>query len=177
MARRGKRPSRCIRTRQVGGRFLLRHQSNLQNFWTIGLTNEFQHSTIDPEALRDFTIRDDLIALGLDPTTGQSRGTLSALVFDISRNTTNNLLNATQGYLLSGHVEQAGKWLWGSYNFWSATAEARHFATFGRDGDAGHPTARRHDHARAAITRRTCRSTAGSSSADRRASADGGGSM
>jgi len=119
-------------TRQVGGRFLLRHQSNLQNFWTIGLANEFQHSTIDPEALRDFTIRDDLIALGLDPTTGQSRGTLSALVFDISRNTTNNLLNSTQGYLLSGHIEQAGKWLWGNYNFWSASAEARHFATFGR---------------------------------------------
>jgi outer membrane protein assembly complex protein YaeT len=119
-------------TRQTGGRFLLRHQANLQNFWTIGLTNEFQHSTIDPEALRDFTIRDDLIALGLDPTTGQSRGTLSAIVFDISRNTTNNLLNATSGYLLTGHLEQAGKWLWGSYNFWSATAEARHFVTVGR---------------------------------------------
>jgi outer membrane protein insertion porin family len=34
--------------------------------------------------------------------------------------------------LLSGHIEQAGKWLWGNYNFWSASAEARHFATFGR---------------------------------------------
>lgn len=119
-------------TRQTGGRIVLRHQSNLQNFWTIGLTDEFQHSTIDPEALLDFTIRDELIALGLDPTTGVSRGTLSAVVFDISRNTTNNLLNATQGYLLSGHVEQAGKFLWGSYNFWSASAEARHFVTFAR---------------------------------------------
>jgi outer membrane protein insertion porin family len=104
----------------------------VRNFWTIGLTDEFQHSTIDSEALADFTIRDDLIALGLDPTTGVSRGTLSAVVFDISRNTTNNLLNSTRGYLLSGHIEQAGKWLWGSYNFWSASAEARHFVTFGR---------------------------------------------
>ena len=119
-------------TRQNGGRFLLRHQSNLQNFWTVGLTTEFQHSTIDPEALQDFTIRDDLIALGLDPTTGVSRGTLSAVVFDISRNTTNSLLNATSGYLITGHFEQAGRFLWGSYNFWSATAEARHFVTFGR---------------------------------------------
>ena len=51
-------------TKQLGGRVLLRHQSNLQNFWTVGLTNEFQRSTIDPEALLDFTIRDDLIALG-----------------------------------------------------------------------------------------------------------------
>jgi outer membrane translocation and assembly module TamA len=24
-------------------------------------------------------------------------------------------------------VEQAGKWLWGSYNYWSATGEARHY--------------------------------------------------
>jgi outer membrane protein assembly complex protein YaeT len=119
-------------TRQVGGRFLLRHQSNPRSFWTIGVANEFQHSTIDPEALRDFTIRDDLIALGLDPTTGESRGTLGAIVFDISRNTTNNLLNSTRGYLVSGHVEQAGKWLWGTYDFWSASAEARHFLTFAR---------------------------------------------
>ena len=119
-------------TRQVGGRFLIRHQSNQRNFWTIGVANEFQHSTIDRKALGDFTIRDDLIALGLDPTTGESRGTLGAIVFDISRNTTNNLLNSTRGYLLSGHVEQAGKWLWGSYNFWSASAEARHFVTFAR---------------------------------------------
>jgi outer membrane protein assembly complex protein YaeT len=119
-------------TRQEGGRFIFRHQSNQQYFWTIALTNERQHSTIDPEALLDFTIRDDLIALGLDPTTGESHGTLSAIVFDISRNTTNNPLNATEGYLLAGHVEQAGKWLWGSYNFWSASAEARHFVTFAR---------------------------------------------
>ena len=112
--------------------FTLRHQSNPQNFWSIGLTNEYQRSTIDQAALLDFTIRDDLIALGLDPTTGESRGTLSAVVFDISRNTTNNLLNATDGYVLTGHFEQAGKWLWGSYNFWSATAEVRHYVTFGK---------------------------------------------
>ena len=119
-------------TKQLGGRFLLRHQANQQNFWTIGLTDEYQRSTIDPAALTDFTIRDDLIALGLDPTTGGSKGTLSAVVFDISRNTTNSLLNATNGYVLTGHVEQAGRWLWGSYNFWAAVGEARHFVTAGR---------------------------------------------
>ena len=119
-------------TKQLGGRLLLRHQGDQQNFWTIGLANEYQRSTIDPAALLDFTIRDDLIALGLDPVTGGSRGTLSAIVFDISRNTTNNLLNATTGYVLTGHLEQAGKWLWGTYNFWAATAEARHYVTIGR---------------------------------------------
>jgi outer membrane protein insertion porin family/translocation and assembly module TamA len=119
-------------SKQVGGRAVLRYQPNQQTFWTFSLSNERQQSTIEPEALADFTIRDDLIALGLDPTTGGSRGTLSAIAFDFSRNTTNSLLNATSGYVVNGHLEQAGKWLWGSYNFWSATAEGRYFLTFGR---------------------------------------------
>ena len=119
-------------TEQLGGRFLVRHQTNLRNFWTVGLTNEYQRSSVAPEALADPAIRDDLIALGLDPVTGESRGTLSAIVFDISRNTTNNLLNATSGYLLTGHLEQAGKWLWGTYNFWSMTGEGRQYQTFAK---------------------------------------------
>jgi outer membrane protein assembly complex protein YaeT len=119
-------------TKQLGGRVLLRHQANQQNFWTIGLANEYSSSTVAPEALEDPTIHDDLIALGLDPFTGESRGTLSAIVFDISRNTTNNLLNATSGYLLSGHLEQAGKWLWGTFNFWSAAAEGRQYFTLAK---------------------------------------------
>ena len=119
-------------SKQLGGRVILRYQPNQQSFWTVSFANERQESTIAPEALADFTIRDDLIALGLDPTTGGSRGTLSAVAFDISRNTTNSLLNATSGYVLNGHVEQAGRFLWGSYNFWAATAEARHFLTLRR---------------------------------------------
>ena len=119
-------------SKQLGGRVILRYQPNQQSFWTVSFANERQESTIAPEALADFTIRDDLIALGLDPTTGGSRGTLSAVAFDISRNTTNSLLNATSGYVLNGHVEQAGRLLWGSYNFWAATAEARHFLTLRR---------------------------------------------
>jgi outer membrane protein assembly complex protein YaeT len=117
---------------QLGGRITMRHQANQQNFWTIGLTNEYQRSEITAAALRDFTVRDELIALGLDPTDGISAGTLSAIAFDITRNTTNSLLDATRGYLLTGHVEQAGKWLWGTYNFWAATAEGRYFVPLGK---------------------------------------------
>ena len=119
-------------SKQLGGRVILRYQPNQQSFWTVSFINERQESTIDPAALEDPTIRDDLIALGLDPTTGGSRGTLSGVAFDISRNTTDSLLNATSGYVLTGHVEQAGRLMWGSYNFWSATAEARHFLTLRR---------------------------------------------
>ncbi|HET9192607.1 MAG TPA: BamA/TamA family outer membrane protein [Vicinamibacterales bacterium] len=119
-------------SKQLGGRVILRYQPNQQSFWTISFVNERQESTVDPAALEDPTIRDDLIALGLDPTTGGSRGTLSGVAFDISRNTTDSLLNATSGYVLTGHLEQAGRLMWGSYNFWSASAEARHFLTLRR---------------------------------------------
>jgi outer membrane protein insertion porin family len=119
-------------SKQVGGRAIVRYQPNLQTFLTLSFVNEHQESTIEADALADFSIRDDLIALGLDPTTGGSRGTLAALAVDVSRDTTDSLLNATRGYVLNGHLEQAGKWLWGSYDFRSATAEGRHFFTIGR---------------------------------------------
>jgi outer membrane protein assembly complex protein YaeT len=117
---------------QVGGRATLRHQANQQNYWSVSLINEFQRSAIANEALLDFTVRDDLIALGLDPRSGESRGTLSAVAFNIGRNTTTNILDARSGYMVSAQVEQAGKWLWGTFNYWSASGEGRHYLSVGR---------------------------------------------
>jgi outer membrane protein assembly complex protein YaeT len=117
---------------QVGGRATLRHQANQQNYWSVSLTDEFQRSSIADVALLDFTVRDDLIALGLDPRTGQSRGTLSAVTFNIGRNTSSNILDARSGYVLNGQVEQAGKWLWGTFNYWSVSGEGRHYLSVGR---------------------------------------------
>jgi outer membrane protein insertion porin family/translocation and assembly module TamA len=114
-------------TNQVGGRMTLRYQPNSQNFLSTSLINEYQRSTIDADALLDFKIRDDLIALGLDPRDGTQRGTLSAIAFDAGRNTTDNLLDARRGYSLTAHVEQAGKWLWGDFNYFSVSGEARHY--------------------------------------------------
>lgn len=120
------------KSNQLGGRVTLRQDLGPRNFWTVSLLNEYQRSTIEPEALEDFSIRDELIALGLDPRDGTSRGTLSAIAFDVSRNTTDSILDARTGYVLNGHVEQAGRWLWGTYNYWSATAEGRHYLPVGR---------------------------------------------
>jgi outer membrane protein assembly complex protein YaeT len=116
----------------LGGRITVRHQANSQNIWSVSLINEYQRSSVTAEALEDFTIRDELIALGLDPR-GQSRpGTLGALAFDISRNTTTSLLDARSGYVLSAHVEQAGKWLAGTWDYRSVTTEGRHYVSAGR---------------------------------------------
>jgi outer membrane protein assembly complex protein YaeT len=117
---------------QLGGRASLRYQANEETFVSVSLLGEYQRSTITNEALEDFDIRDDLIALGLDPRFGVDEGTLSAVAFDIGRNTTNNLLDARSGYALEAHVEQAGTWMWGTYDYRMVTGEARHYLTVGR---------------------------------------------
>jgi outer membrane protein assembly complex protein YaeT len=116
----------------VGGRMTVRHQANSQNYWTVSLSDEFQRSAITNAALEDFSIRNNLIALGLDPRFGTSRGTTGAVAFDINRNTSNSLLDANRGYMLRAHVEQAGTWLWGTYNYWEVSAEARHYIRVAR---------------------------------------------
>jgi outer membrane protein assembly complex protein YaeT len=121
----------------LGGRATLRHQANSQLYWTVSLINEFQRSNISNAGLEDFTIRNNLIALGLDPCTdpsrcGETRGTTAAIAFDVNRNTTNNLLDANRGYVLTGHLEQAGKWLWGTYNYWEVSGEARQYTRVAR---------------------------------------------
>ena len=115
----------------VGGRVTLRHQANAQNVWSVSLTNEHQRSFVTREALEDFTLRDELIALGLDPRDGESVGMLSALTVEGSRNTANSLLDARTGYVLTGRIEQAGRWLPGDFNYWSMSGEGRHYLPVG----------------------------------------------
>ena len=94
--------------------------------------NEWEDYTISNEALLDPTFRDELIALGLDPRTGEGRGQLSALLLDAGRNTTDSLLDAQKGYVASVHFETAGQWLGGDYQFREVSAEGRYFQALGR---------------------------------------------
>lgn len=93
----------------------------------VTYANEWEEYVITEEALDDPTFRDDLIALGLDPETGAGRGQRSAISFDLGRNTTENLLDARHGHVIGLHVEQAGKWLQGSWNYYEITTEARYY--------------------------------------------------
>ena len=116
----------------LGGRVTLRHQANTQNVWSVSLINEYQRSSVSNAALLDLSLRDELIALGLDPRDGEFSGTLSALAFDAGRNTTTSLLDARSGYVINGHLEQAGKWMRGSFDYWSALGEFRHYLPVNR---------------------------------------------
>jgi outer membrane protein assembly complex protein YaeT len=100
---------------------------------TLAITyaNEWEDYTISEEALNDPSFRDELIALGLDPTTGSDTGQLSSLGVDFGRNTTENLLDARSGYVAAVHLEQAGRWLGGDFDFNELTLEGRYYISLG----------------------------------------------
>ncbi len=114
-----------------GGRATLTHRSNPRAAWAVSFGSEYNSSTISDEALNDPTLVDDLIALGLDPTTGRQDGTLTSIAFDFNHSTTNNLLDARRGYQLGLHGEGAGSLLPGTFNFTALTFDARHFLPLG----------------------------------------------
>jgi outer membrane protein insertion porin family/translocation and assembly module TamA len=123
---------RVTATRQFargGGPVLGRRPSMALSFT---YANEHESSTIANDYLADLTFRDDLIALGLDPTKGESSGQRSAISVDANRNTTDNLLDAKRGYVATLHLEQAGRILGGTYDYWEATTEARAYQKIGR---------------------------------------------
>ena len=115
----------------LGGKLYLRHQANQQTSFSVSLINEYERSRITNEALSDLTFRNSLIALGLDPRRDITQGTVGAIGFDFNRNTTNNLLDARKGYLFNVHGEQAGRLMWGSYNYWAANGEGRFYVPVG----------------------------------------------
>lgn len=112
-----------------GGRASITHRANQTDTLALVFTHQLLDSTISDAALADLTLRDQLIALGLDPRTGSQRGTLVSLAVDYQRNTTPNLLNATRGYFASFHIEEAGRLLPGTYNFEAVSGELRHYVS------------------------------------------------
>ena len=125
------RGGRVTVTRQVGrgNRSILGGRPAMS--FSLAYANEYESYTIDDEILADLTVRDELIALGLDPRKGEDSGLRSALILDASRNTTDNLLDAKRGYVTSLHLEHAGTFLGGKYDYNEVTAEGRFYQAVG----------------------------------------------
>ncbi|MEQ1728867.1 MAG: BamA/TamA family outer membrane protein [Vicinamibacterales bacterium] len=111
----------------TGARTTLLHRRSQRFSWSVSLSSERNNSSIKDDVLNDPELYSDLIALGLDPTTGKQEGTLSALGFDLQRSTADNVLNARRGYQLALHVEEAGRLLPGSFNYSAFSADGRHY--------------------------------------------------
>ena len=106
---------------------------------TLALTyaNEREDYEIDQDLVNDPTVRDELIALGLNPECqigprcGAGAGQRSALTLDGVRDTTGNLLDAKSGYFANLHFEQAGRFLGGDFDYFESTAEFRYYQSIG----------------------------------------------
>jgi outer membrane protein insertion porin family/translocation and assembly module TamA len=111
----------------TGGEETVTRRAGLYTSFAGSLSTEYSSSSVSADALNDPTLRDELIALGLDPTTGRQDGSLNTLIFDGTRDTTDNPLDATRGYHLALRVERAGGWLPGTFNYTLVSGDAHYF--------------------------------------------------
>jgi outer membrane protein assembly complex protein YaeT len=115
----------------TGAKIAVTHRASVNTSWAASITREHNVSTISDEALTDPSLRNALIALGLDPTTNEQNGTLNAVGFEAQRSTADNILNAHRGYQIAVHAEQAGGIAPGSFNYATVSADTRHYLPFG----------------------------------------------
>ncbi len=142
----------------TGGKVALTHRTSQQTSWSVSLLSERDDSSISNEALSDPTLRDDLIALGLDPTTGHQEGTINAFGFDFQRSTADNPLDARRGYQLALHTESAGQTAAGHLQLLRPVRGRTALPADRRSHRGGEPVAGRRPSTIAATMGRKCRS-------------------
>src|SRR5205814_5198567 len=99
----------------AGGKLTVTDRPSQQMSLAVSITSEHNASSIAPAVLNDLTLRNNLIALGLDPRTLEQKGTLNALGVDFQRTTADSVLNAHHGYQIAFHAEEAGRLLPGTF--------------------------------------------------------------
>jgi outer membrane protein insertion porin family/translocation and assembly module TamA len=92
---------------------------------SLSFAREYESYDVTPAALADLDFRPTLLALGLNPSTGTGRGTVSAVIADAQRNTILNLLDARGGSLLSIHAEAAARVAGGDFSYRELSGEGR----------------------------------------------------
>jgi outer membrane protein assembly complex protein YaeT len=110
-----------------GGKATVTHRVSVKTSWSLSITSEHDRSTIADAVLGDLSLRNSLIALGLDPRTNSQSGTLNAVGLDIQRSTADSLLNAHRGYQIAFHTEQAGRLVPGTFNYIATSIDLRHY--------------------------------------------------
>jgi outer membrane protein assembly complex protein YaeT len=121
----------AYRARSEGGRVAVDGRLGERTTWTVSYTQELARSEISNAALNDLSVRDTLIALGLNPTTGSQRGVLSAFGLALRHRTTDDLLDPSSGYATTLQVERAGRFLNGDFRYTSVGAEAHGYLPLG----------------------------------------------
>ena len=122
----------AYRSHVVGGRVALTHRASATTSWSVSLSSERDASSIATDVLGDPKLRNNLIALGLDPTTQAQQGTLTAIGVDLQHSTADNVLDARRGYQATFHAEQAGRFLPGTFSYFLVFADGRHYLPIGK---------------------------------------------
>jgi outer membrane protein insertion porin family len=121
----------AYRSDVIGAKVMVTHRDSAATSWSVFLSSERQTSTVATDVLGDARLRNNLIAIGLDPTTGFQNGNATIVGFDLQHSTADNLLNARRGYQAAFHVEQAGRFLPGTFSYWLISADGRHYLPIG----------------------------------------------
>jgi outer membrane protein insertion porin family len=125
-------PTHTARTR--GGRFGLNWRRSsergvdlepIDHVVRVEFVSESLRFEIDPATLADLSQFENLIALGLDPLTGQGAGRLAALDLDFERTAVDRPADPQSGHAISLHLKHAAPWLGGLYRYDEAIAEGR----------------------------------------------------
>jgi outer membrane protein assembly factor BamA len=106
-------------------------ERGVRNTISATFIQEYEDYKISETALNDPTFRDELIALGLDPETGRGTGTVAALEIDFERNTSTQPLDPRHGYVVNGHIEKAGQFLRGTFEYTELSGEVRGYVPVG----------------------------------------------
>jgi outer membrane protein insertion porin family len=96
----------------------------------VSFISEHESYAISNSGLQDPSLRDQFIALGLNPATGEGDGTLSAIEIDYVRDTSGRNLESRRGYMVQSHVQWANDWL-GSFRYTELAAELRRYFPIG----------------------------------------------
>ena len=108
-----------------GGRPPVRYQ------FDAAYIHEYLRYGVTADALADQSNRAQLIAMGLDPTTGRGAGTLAGIDLDASADVVDRPADPKRGLSLSVHFEHVAPWLFGSYRFNEFGADARGYVPLG----------------------------------------------
>ena len=121
----------AYRSAITGAKLTLTHRSSARTSWSTSMLTERASSEIAAAVRDNLELRNDLISIGLDPTTDRQSGTTNAAAFDLQHSTADNVLNARRGYQVAFHSESAGRFLPGSFNYFAVSADGRQYLPIG----------------------------------------------
>lgn len=115
----------------AGGAASLTYRQSAANVISTTYLQQYQRTRLSDLALADPELRARLGANGAGTPTGVEDGLLAAVQLDVIRDTRDIPADPRRGYRVGARLERAGGWLPGTFDFYTAITDARHFLPLG----------------------------------------------